>query len=69
MGISMGVRPEILLSLVNTKLRDFYSSLEILCANEDVDKKVLEEKLKQIGYVYVDKYNQFKYEEAVWDTI
>lgn len=69
MGISMEVRPEILLSLVNTKLRDFYSSLEILCANEDVDKKVLEEKLKQIGYVYVDKYNQFKYEEAVLDTI
>lgn len=60
MGISIEISPEILLSLVNTKLRDFYSSLEDLCANEDVDQKKLEEKLKQIGYVYVAEYNQFR---------
>ena len=30
--------PNILLSLVNTKLRDSYSSLELLCDDMDIEK-------------------------------
>ena len=44
--------PNILLSLVNTKLRDSYSSLELLCDDMDIEKHKIIEKLKTIGYDY-----------------
>lgn len=51
--------PFILLSYVNTKLRDEYSSLEKLCYNEEIDRKTLVDKLARIGYVYNPATNQF----------
>lgn len=52
--------PNILLSLVNTKLRDEYSSLDILCEDMDVDKILIIERLKKIDYHYDNNKNSFK---------
>lgn len=51
--------PVILLSTVNTKLRDEYSSLEDLCLAEDVKEIDLTGKLAVIGYRYDRNRNQF----------
>lgn len=51
--------PMMLLSVVNTKLRDFYSSLDALCEDLGVDERYLEEKLKTIDYVYRADLNRF----------
>lgn len=51
--------PVMLLSYVNTQLRDFYSSLEVLCEDKDLDQKEIEEKLKGIDYLYDRERNQF----------
>lgn len=51
--------PVMLLSYVNLKLRDYYSSLEDLCENEDMEKQALLDKLSGIGYVYNEEKNQF----------
>ena len=42
--------PILLLSVVNTKLRDYYPSLDALCDDMDVSREVLEEKLGMIDY-------------------
>jgi len=47
--------PVILLSVVNTKLRDYYRSLDEL----EVDKNTLIQTLKNIDYEYDDLRNQF----------
>lgn len=52
--------PFILLSVVNTKLRDYYPSLEALCADLGEDKESLEKTLKSAGFGYDEKLNQFK---------
>lgn len=51
--------PMILLSVVNTKLRDFYPSLEALCEDMQADQKEITEKLKRIDYEYDAVRNQF----------
>lgn len=51
--------PVILLSVVNTKLRDFYTTLDALCEDMGVSKRELEDKLGQIGYEYTKEKNQF----------
>ncbi len=51
--------PIILMSYLNTQLRDHYSSLEDLCKSMDLDASEIAEKLKDVGYVYHQKRNQF----------
>ena len=51
--------PEMLLSFVKLKLRDFYSSLDALCEDLDVDEKEIIEKLASIDYHYDAERNQF----------
>lgn len=51
--------PVILLSVVNTKLRDFYPSLEALCEDMQADQNEITEKLKMIDYEYDSVRNQF----------
>lgn len=51
--------PVMLLSFVNLKLRDFYSSLDALCEDLDVDEKEIIEKLESIDYHYDAERNQF----------
>ena len=55
--------PIILLSYVNTQLRDNYSSLEALAEGlglEDASLKELVDKLESVGYKYEPGINQFK---------
>ena len=42
--------PVILLSFINTKLRDFYPSLEELCKSLSIEEKSLNETLASIDY-------------------
>lgn len=49
----------ILLSYVNLKLRDFYSSLDAMCEDLDESKAQIEETLSGIGYEYDPEKNQF----------
>ncbi len=51
--------PVILLSVVNTKLRDSYSSLAALCNDLDEKESEILEKLSSIGYEYSPKENRF----------
>ena len=52
--------PFILLSYVNTKLRDEYPGLDALCDGLDADKAELVEQLRGAGYAYDPGTNQFK---------
>ena len=51
--------PVMLLSFLNLKLRDYYSDLDMLCEDLDINKAEIEEKLNSIGYVYDKERNQF----------
>ena len=51
--------PAILLSYVNTKLRDEFPSLAELCAALDVDQAALESALEWLDYRYSPERNQF----------
>lgn len=51
--------PMILLSYVNTKLRDDYPSLEELCVALDVDRDELVGRLEGVNYRYNPERNQF----------
>lgn len=51
--------PMMLLSFVNTELRDEYASLDEFCGIYKVDRSEIEEKLKSIDYEYDPKLNRF----------
>ena len=51
--------PMILLSYVNTQLRDFYPSLESLAEGLEVNHEELVKKLADIDYEYDAQRNQF----------
>lgn len=51
--------PVMLLSVVNTKLRDYYSTLDVLCEDMQADKQELIGKLEMIDYTYDAGSNQF----------
>lgn len=58
---SIGITdPVILLSMINMKLRDQYSSLDLLCSDLELDKEDIVNKLENIGYFYNEEENQFK---------
>lgn len=57
--MSLPKDPVMLLSAVNTKLRDYYPNLEELAKAEDITVEELENKLKAINYVYDENRNQF----------
>lgn len=48
-----------LLSVVNTKLRDCYSSLDALCDDMGEDKEMIVSKLALAGFEYDEKLNKF----------
>lgn len=51
--------PVILLSYLNTLLRDRYPSLSALCEDLDESEEALKEKLAVISYAYNAAANQF----------
>ncbi len=50
----------ILFSLVNTKLRDEYSSFDELCEEEGEDKDALMLAFNNAGFIYDETKNTFK---------
>ena len=57
--MSLPKDPVMLLSVVNTKLRDFYPSLEELAVAEDVSVEEITQTLQKINYTYDKNHNQF----------
>ena len=51
--------PMILFSFINTKLRDDYSSLDLLCDDMNVSKEDIMEKLATAGFEYNPSLNKF----------
>ena len=52
--------PAILVSYLNTQLRDNYPSLEEFCKTNDCDMQAILEKLRGIGYEYDPAQNRFR---------
>lgn len=52
-------QPMILLSFVNTKLRDEFPSLDAFCDDFHVKRDEIEEKLASIDYEYDEGLNKF----------
>ena len=51
--------PMILLSYINTKLRDEYATLDLLCDDLNADRRELEQKLASVDYRYDASLNRF----------
>lgn len=51
--------PAILLSYINTQLRDSGHDFNELCKDLCVDKEIILKKLEAIGYVYDPEKNRF----------
>ena len=51
--------PNILLSYINTQLRDTYDSLGELCRSLDLDEIEVKTSLRGIGYEYDECLNKF----------
>lgn len=51
--------PFILLSYINTQLRDFYSSLDSFCEDKNADKAEIIKTLADVGYQYSKELNSF----------
>ncbi len=52
--------PAILLSYLNTQLRDQYPSLTEFCKTNDCDRAAIEQALAVIGYHYDAEQNRFR---------
>ena len=52
--------PFILLSYVNTKLRDEYDSPAAMCDDMDLNLSELEARLSAAGFEYMPEINQFR---------
>lgn len=51
--------PMILLSFVNTKLRDEYKDFKAMCDDMELDASAIEAKLASIDYHYNAEFNKF----------
>lgn len=52
--------PILLLSIINTKLRDHYSSIDALLDDLSITKDELDTILNSVGYYYNEDLNQYK---------
>ncbi len=51
--------PVMLMSFINTKLRDEFASLDELCSTMGIDRSELEHTLAQAGFEYSVEHNKF----------
>lgn len=51
--------PVMLLSYINTQLRDHYPDMDELCKALDLDRKDMDEKLASVDYAYDPGKNQY----------
>lgn len=49
----------LLLSVINTKLRDYYPNLDLLCEELQIDSETLKKRLAEIDYEYDPEQNRF----------
>ena len=59
MSVQLPEDPVMLLSVINTKLRDYYTDLAGLCEDMRLSRDELCAKLEQIDYKYDKERNQF----------
>lgn len=59
MQVNLPKDPVLLLSTVNTKIRDYYHSLDALCDDMEIEKQLIIDKLKGIDYEYDESRHQF----------
>ncbi len=52
--------PMILLSWLNTRLRDEYPDLDALCEDLSLERAELEQTLQAVGFVYDPAQNRFR---------
>ena len=50
--------PAMLMSWINLKLRDFYSGLDELCEDLEIERQEVEDILKQAGYEYNEQLHK-----------
>ncbi len=58
--MSLPKDPVMLMSYLNTQLRDNYDSLDSLCADLGIDKASVISSLAAIDYHYMPEQNQFR---------
>lgn len=58
--MSLPSNPILLMSIVNTALRDQYDSLDDFCDDKDISKEELVDTLKKAGFDYMKEINQFR---------
>ena len=59
MQIGLPKDPMLLLSVVNTKIRDYYHSLDALCEDMQVEREEITNILKGIDDEYAESRHQF----------
>ena len=59
MDMNLPKDPVLLLSIVNTELRDYYPSLDAFCEDRLVKKELIIRALKSIDYEYDSVKNRF----------
>ncbi len=52
--------PVLLMSTINTLLRDQYPNLEALCEDRELDAASIRSTLEAAGFAYVPEQNQFR---------
>lgn len=57
--MSLPKDPVMLLSVVNTKLRDYYPNLDELAKAEGVSQEEIIQTLAKINYTYDENHNRF----------
>ena len=60
MNAALPSDPVILMSFLNTKLRDSYDTLDALCEDLELDPAELTARLHAAGFDYVPEANQFR---------
>ena len=59
MNYPLPTDPAMLMSLINMKLRDNYSSLEELCDDMDISREELMKRLGEAGFEYSEENRRF----------
>ena len=59
MRINLQGDPNMILSLINTKLRNDYKTLKDLCDDLGLDEAIIQARMKEIDKVYDESTNQF----------
>lgn len=59
MKLDLSMNPNILVSIVNMKLRNDFSDIDDLCSFYDIDRKNLEDIMSKEDYFYCEDKKQF----------